>query len=91
MPYKDPIKRREKEHEYQRAFDARAKEKKTDAVCSVPHCSNLRDDPRFKKCSACRSYMRVYKAVYRNQPRPKGRSFGPGIAEDSTEHARYPT
>jgi hypothetical protein len=27
----------------------------------------------------------------RKQPRPKGRSFGPGIAEDSTEHARYPT
>jgi hypothetical protein len=72
MPYADPAVRREKNRGDTRTLANKRLEQKTAAMCSVAHCNNLRDDLAFKKCSACRLYMRQYKRTYRKQEAPVG-------------------
>ena len=40
-------------------------------VCSVGSCKNVADDPRYKKCSPCRAYMREYKRRRRHGTQAK--------------------
>lgn len=72
MPYKDPVVRREKQKEINRAFVERHRSERPEGVCSTfPMCHNMAEDG-FKKCAKCRAYMRQYKLKYRQQEAPEG-------------------
>lgn len=68
MPFKDPIKRKEKSKQY--GLNYREKKKQDPTLCTA--CFQPKDDASFKKCSKCREYMKQYKATYRLVPKAPG-------------------
>lgn len=70
MPYKDPEKRKAAARIGSLAYYYRQREKKTSDICST--CPRPVDEPGFKKCRACREYMRYFKRVYRDVEKPAG-------------------
>lgn len=70
MPYKDPEVRRLKGRQASTAHVRRRKALKKPGVCSSIFCDRKADNPRFKKCSRCRRYMREYKKARPDKKQP---------------------